>query len=244
MPDRPFTIPSTLKGPVSDEVVDATLHHLRPLAGDLIRLMRLTGARPGDVCKLFARWPDDHVCNRENEVWLYQTTPVRPRSRNRKQPRLVFVGPRSQIILKKYDGRDAGPSQNPLISRLIAACESAVQPAEDGWGTTFYDTPPLTPASLRREVHKACRLAFPKLTTTPIGDRLSTEEDGSDGASLILWDPSQLRETVRLKISRQFGSEAADCFLSTRLAVENDADSRIRELAAIQVGTQVALCIG
>jgi hypothetical protein len=34
-------------GPVSDEVVDATLPHVLPAVGAMIRLQRLTGARPG-----------------------------------------------------------------------------------------------------------------------------------------------------------------------------------------------------
>ena len=36
--------------PVADETVDATLPHLPPIVADMVRLQRLTGCRPGEVC--------------------------------------------------------------------------------------------------------------------------------------------------------------------------------------------------
>ena len=38
--------------PVDEAVVDATLPHLPPILADLLRLQRLTGCRPGEVCIL------------------------------------------------------------------------------------------------------------------------------------------------------------------------------------------------
>ena len=42
-------------GPVADEVVEATLPHLPVVVADMVRLQRLTGARPGEVCHLRPR---------------------------------------------------------------------------------------------------------------------------------------------------------------------------------------------
>lgn len=36
--------------PVDDAVVEATLPHLPVVVADMVRLQRLTGARPGDIC--------------------------------------------------------------------------------------------------------------------------------------------------------------------------------------------------
>jgi hypothetical protein len=38
--------------PVDDEVVEATLPYLPEIVADMVRLQRLTGARPGEVCGL------------------------------------------------------------------------------------------------------------------------------------------------------------------------------------------------
>jgi hypothetical protein len=38
--------------PVADTAVDATLPHLPPIVADMVRVQRLTGARPGEICIL------------------------------------------------------------------------------------------------------------------------------------------------------------------------------------------------
>jgi integrase len=39
-------------GPVADTVVDATLPHLPVVIADMVRLERLTGCRPAEVCSI------------------------------------------------------------------------------------------------------------------------------------------------------------------------------------------------
>lgn len=46
-------------GPVADAVVDATLPFLPPHVGVIVRLMRFTGMRPGEVCGLTALGKDE-----------------------------------------------------------------------------------------------------------------------------------------------------------------------------------------
>jgi integrase len=51
---------------VEDSVVEATLPHLPTIVADMVRLQRLTGMRPGEVCSLR---PCD--VNKTDDVWLY-----------------------------------------------------------------------------------------------------------------------------------------------------------------------------
>ncbi len=51
---------------VDDTVVDSTLRHLPEVVADMVRLQRLTGARPGEICNLR---PCD--LDRTGDVWLY-----------------------------------------------------------------------------------------------------------------------------------------------------------------------------
>jgi integrase len=51
---------------VSDEVVDATIPYLSPVVADMVRLQRLTGSRPGEICALR---PCD--LDRSGQVWTY-----------------------------------------------------------------------------------------------------------------------------------------------------------------------------
>jgi integrase len=54
-------------GPVSDDVVEATLPFLPEVVADMVRLQRLTGMRPAEVCILR---PGD--IDRSGEVWNYR----------------------------------------------------------------------------------------------------------------------------------------------------------------------------
>jgi integrase len=53
--------------PVGDETVDATLPHMSPIAADMVRLQRLTGMRPAEVCIVR---PCD--IDRTGDVWVYR----------------------------------------------------------------------------------------------------------------------------------------------------------------------------
>ena len=53
--------------PVDEETVQATLPHLPPVVAEMVRLQRLTGCRPGEVCKIR---PCDF--DTSGEVWSYR----------------------------------------------------------------------------------------------------------------------------------------------------------------------------
>src|SRR3972149_1491459 len=86
-------------GPADDAQVDATLAHLPDVIADMVRIQRLTGMRPCEICIMR---PCD--IDRAGEGWGY-----RPRSHKTEHcghKRVIFIGPQAQSILLRYLARD------------------------------------------------------------------------------------------------------------------------------------------
>ncbi len=86
--------------PVDDDVVDATLEHLPQVVADMVRVQKLTGARPAEVCLMR---PCD--IDRTGEVWVY--TPMKHKTEHHGKSREILIGPKAQAILLRYLARDA-----------------------------------------------------------------------------------------------------------------------------------------
>ena len=86
--------------PVSDAVVEATLPELPEVVADMIRLQRLTAARPAEICSLR---PCD--VQRGGQVWIYE--PQQHKNLHRGKKRQIFIGPQGQEILLQYLARGA-----------------------------------------------------------------------------------------------------------------------------------------
>lgn len=80
---------------VADSVIDATLGKLPQVVADMIRVQRLTSARPGEICSLA---PAD--IDRSGDVWIYR--PVEHKTEHFERDRIVAIGPRAQQILLPY----------------------------------------------------------------------------------------------------------------------------------------------
>ena len=85
--------------PVDDATVDATLPYLPTIVADMVRLQRLTGMRPAEVCILR---PCD--LDRSGDVWTY--TPESHKTQHHGRSRVVFIGPKGQAVLLRYLARD------------------------------------------------------------------------------------------------------------------------------------------
>ena len=66
-------------GPVADEHVDAVLPHVTDLVADVIRTMRLTGARPGEVVAMTA----EEIDRSDPSLWVFRPGHTRPPTRTR-----------------------------------------------------------------------------------------------------------------------------------------------------------------
>ncbi len=103
--------------PVADEHVDATLPHVSDLVADVVRVMRLTGMRPGEAIVMLASEIDrsDPTC------WVYR--PGHHKTEHKDKTRAVFIGARAQEIILPYIMR---ASDGPLFPITRAALRRAV----------------------------------------------------------------------------------------------------------------------
>jgi len=81
--------------PIDNATVDATLAYLPEVVRDMVCIQRLTGCRP---CELCAIRPID--VDRTGETWEYR--PTHHKTEHFGKSRVIFIGPKSQAILRRY----------------------------------------------------------------------------------------------------------------------------------------------
>ena len=81
--------------PVADATIEATIERLPAYAAAMVRVQRLTGMRPDEVCRMR---PCD--IDRSGDVWVYR--PASHKMQHKGRARIVCIGPRAQDILRPY----------------------------------------------------------------------------------------------------------------------------------------------
>ncbi len=181
--------------PVDDATVEATLEHLPAIPADMVRLQRLTGMRPAEVCILR---PCD--LDRSGDVWLY--LPKSHKTEYCGRERVIFIGPQSQGVLLRYLVRDSRAycfsPRDSEQKRLAEQTANRKTPLSCGHvrGSNRKKKPKRKPGerydtnAYRRAVHRAC-----------------------DKAGVERWSPNRLRHSAATEIRREFGLEAAQVIL-------------------------------
>lgn len=240
VPPATFTAVSTVEGlrmgrttakesrpvlPVDDKLVDATLPFLPPIVADMVRVQRLTGARPGEVCQLR---PCD--VDRSAEIWTY-----RPRSHKTEhhgRQRTIYIGPKAQAVVLPYLLRDAEANCfQPVESEQKRHEEqrkrriTRVQPSQQNRHKAKPKRTPRT-AYTKDSYQRAIARAVVKANTA------RTEEAADMGIEPILlphWHANQLRHSRATEVRREFNLEAAQVSLGhskadvTQIYAERDA---------------------
>jgi integrase len=207
--------------PVSDEVVSRTIQHVPAVIRDMIRLQRLTGMRPQEVCMMR---PTD--IDRSGDIWIYR--PHSHKTNHLERDRLVLLGKRAQQVLQRYLTRH--PSLHcfrPVDSekaRRAAQHASRMTPLSCGNipGSNIKTKPRRAPGecydcdSYRRAIHRGCDRAFPHPRWHHCKRKeLSPSElvELRTWQSAHRWSPNRLRHSAATDIRRQFGLEAAQIIL-------------------------------
>lgn len=246
--------------PISLAFVEQTLPHLSCVVADMIRFQVLTGARPGEVCKLRPRDID-----RSGEVWEYTVGGHKMEHHGRE--RIVYIGPEAQAVLSPYLFRDADANCFSPVESIEdlrrRRSEARTTPASCGnrpgkkydrgglRGEAAARSPKLafTTGSYGQAINRACDLAFPapepiaKRSDETIAahkDRLSKRQAAELTAWVKSnrWAPNQLRHTRGTEVRKRFGLEAAQVILGhaaanvTQIYAERDAD-KAREVARL-----------
>ncbi len=214
--------------PVDDAAVEATIPYLCDTVADMVRLQRLTGMRPGEVCILR---PCD--VDTSGEMWVYR--PESHKTEHHGRERVIFIGPQGQSVLRRY-----------LLCPFDAYCFSPAESERKRNARRREERQtPMTPSqakrrrkrrrsrapgdcytndSYRRVIHRACDKAFlpPEHLRQRKGEsrkawreRLSEQERAELAAWQYdhRWAPNQLRHAAATEIRRRFGLEAAQVAL-------------------------------
>ena len=215
---------------VPDATVDATLPHLStPLRG-LVELMRLTGARCGELCALR---PLD--IDTTGGVWRAELK--HHKTAHRAKARTLRFGPRAQNVLAPFLTRDLN---KPLFSPAETVAEvrekrraARTTPRSCGntIGTNRSDKPRRQPGeqytthAVGKAIERACKAAFPAPEGTT-GKALKRWHDDHG------WTAHQLRHSAATAIRKAGGIEAAAVVLGHSSAVLTDATYAERDDAA------------
>lgn len=189
--------------PVAEEVVDATLPHLPEVVADMVRVQRLLGCRPGEVCMMR---PCD--IDRTAEVWEYR--PASHKTEHHGRQRVIFIGPKAQQILLTYLLRDAqafcfSPAESDIKRKAMmrASRKTPVQPSQANRSKRHPNRQPGTKYnkdSYNHAIHRAV-------------DKANKVRAEHGEEALPHWHPNQLRHARGTEVRHQFGLEAAQVVL-------------------------------
>jgi integrase len=198
---------------VADSLIDATLPHLPAVVADMVRLQRLTGMRPGEVCSLR---PCD--LERSGDVWTYG--PASHKTEHHGLERTVFIGPQAQAVLIRYLARASSTHCfRPCDSEARRRAElhaARTTPLSQGNrpGTNVAESP------LRRAGERYRKDAY-----------ANAVRRACIAASGPHWTPNQLRHTAATAARAEFGLDGAQVVLghahakTTEIYAEKNAET-------------------
>jgi integrase len=216
----PETEPVT---PVADSLVEATLPFLPVVVADMVRVQRLTGMRPGEVCAMTVGEIDT-----SGEVWLF--SPRHHKTAHHGKSRVVPLGPRTQAVLQRYLKPDlSGPVFSPAESERARKAAIRAQ-----------NRTPFTPSRLRRDSRRAAR---PRLVLNPAyttANYAQAIRRACETAGVPHWTPNQLRHSKATELRKVFGLDGAGAVLGhSKLETTQIYAERSAELAS-----RIALATG
>lgn len=235
--------------PVDDGTVDATLPHLPHVVADMVRLQRLTGCRPGEVCILR---PVD--VDRTGDVWTFR--PESHKTQHHGRERTIFIGPQAQDVLRPYLLRDAdaycfspADSERKRHAQQREERRTPVRPSQWNRGVQKRKRHPresYDKNSYRRAIERACELAFgmpAELRKGPTGEtpeqRTKRLQWARQWRKQHTWHPNRLRHTAATKIRQRFGLEAAQVLLGHSKADVTQIYAERDNALGLQVAKQI-----
>lgn len=229
--------------PVPDELLNPIEMHISKQVWSMIRLMLLTGARPGEIVGLRVR-----NIERTGEVWKCVVT--EHKTAHHGHTRTIYLGPQAQAVVQPYlDGRKPDSylfspveAEVERRSKLTKMRETHISCGNIP-GTNRKTHPKRVPGnrysvdSFRRAIERGCDLAFPlpaelalikikgaKKTVTrwetiqEWKTRLDEEawKKVREWQIQHRWHPHQLRHNAATRIRKERGLDAARAILGHR----------------------------
>lgn len=192
--------------PVADEVVDATLLYLPPVVADMVRLQRLTGCRPAEVCLI-------RPCDVDAKGAVWRFVPSTHKTEHHGRARIIFIGPKAQDVLRPYLLREKDrycfSPRDSERQRLAIRHENRVTPLH--WGNRPGTNRTKTRRAINDHYHVAAyRRAITRAVELANKDREKlAKESGIEPSLLPHWHPNQIRHSAATDIRARFGLEGA-----------------------------------
>ena len=185
--------------PIDDATVEKTLPHPTPVVADMVRVQRLTGCSPGEICQLAPAMID-----RSKDVWV--AVLAKHKTANRGKSRGIYIDPKAQEFLRPYLQRGAdqaffSPAESEEKRRAAKSANRKTplnQGNKPGYSKRIREGRKLkqtsnecfAPDSYGRSMKYACKKA-----------------------GVAPWSPNQLRHSVATDMRAQFGLDAAQAIL-------------------------------
>ena len=164
-----------------------------PNTADMVRVHRLTGMRPDEVCNL--RWS---LIDTTQTPWVYR--PSNHKNKWRGQPRIVLIGPKAREILSRHKSGDIPFSPITAIVEYMTAKRAART-------SPFY---PCRNEEYSRAKPVAQRRPRPKWDS---GSYAHTVAAACRRAGIPSWAPNRLRHAFATDVRRNFGLDACRAVL-------------------------------
>lgn len=218
--------------PVDDATLERTLPWLPPSLADFCRVLRLTGARPGELAELR---PAD--LDMAGPVWWFKVP--RHKSQWRGKERMVAIGPKAQAILRAYlerpiDRRCFLPRET-WEERAAAREAARATPASCGnrRGTNRATEPRNRPGE-KWETAAIGRALRGAIAAANVAAHAEAEKNGGPVLELPKWRLYQLRHSAATALRRTHGLEISANVMghsSARLTADVYAERDLRQIA-------------
>jgi integrase len=205
--------------PAPEEHVDAVLRHVPRQVRAMLELQLLTGMRPGEVVIMRGRDLDT-----SGRVWTY--TPGEHKTEHHDKARTVYLGPKSQEVLRAWLRVDATvylfqprEAMSEHRAALRAARKTPVQPSQGDRSKARPRKSPgdhYTVGSYRHAIQMAC-----------------------DKAAVPRWSQNQLRHSAATRLRREYGLDLARVIFGhsspavTAVYAEVDREKALRVMAEV-----------
>lgn len=182
--------------PVDDATIEKTIAVMMPNTADMVRVHRLTGMRPEEICAM--TWAD---IDTSATPWVYRP----PHHKNDwrgdwGQPRAVCIGPKARAILEKHRESEHPFSPVAAVAEWMAAKRAArVSP--------FY---PCRDENYTRKAPHAARVPRDHWDTVSY---TQTIRYACDRAGVPHWGSNRIRHAFATEVRRKFGLEACRAVL-------------------------------
>ena len=181
--------------PVDAATVAATLEHMMPNTADMVRVHRLTGMRPCELCAM--RWS---LIDTSRTPWVYRVPAEVNKNAWRGElgrPRVVCIGPKARAILERHRGADVPFSPAMSMAEWLEARHAA-------------RTTPVYERKRRGPDAHVPRVLGERWTTDSYCGTIAA---ACRKAGIAPWGSNRLRHAFGTEVRRAFGLETARAVL-------------------------------